>query len=73
MRIKYVKVELIYDNIIMSLEGLHTSNTPMQIDHQKFTKLTKDTVVLDVILHKYFNKLFLDDGICEKCSSGGSE
>ena len=47
-------VELISDKLIMSLEGLPTSNLPRQIDHPKCTILTKDTVVLDVILQKYF-------------------
>ena len=57
----------------MSLEGLPTSNSPRQIDNPKCTILTKDTVVLDVILQKYFKDSFLEDVICENCSSGGSE
>ena len=36
-------------------------------------ELTKDTVVLDVILQKYLKYSFLDDVICENCSSGVSE
>ena len=47
-------VELISDKLIISLEGLPTSNSPSQIDHPKCTILKKDTVVLDVILQKYF-------------------
>ena len=66
-------VELISDKLIMSLEVLPTSNSPTQIDHPKCSILTKDTVVLDVILHKYFKDSFLDDVICENCSSSGSE
>ena len=57
----------------MSLEGLPTSNSPRQIDYPKCTILTKDTVILDVILQKYFKDSFLDDVICKNCSSGGSE
>ena len=66
-------VEVIYDKLIMFLEGLPTSNLPRQIDHPKYTMLTNDTIVLDVISHKYFKDSFLDDVICEKCSSGGPE
>ena len=66
-------VEVIYDKLIMYLEGLATSNSPIQIDHPKYTILTKDTVFLDVTLQKYFKDSFLDDVICELFSSGGSE
>ena len=66
-------VELISDKLIMTLEGLPTSNSPRQIDHPECTILIKDTFVLDVILHKYFRDSFLDDVICENSSSGGSE
>ena len=68
-----IPVELISDKLIMSLDGLPTSNLPRQIDHPKCAILKKDTVVLDVILQKYFKDSFLDDVICEHCSSGGSE
>ena len=47
-------VEVISDKLIMIIEGFPTSNSPRQIDHPKCNILTKDTVVLDVILHKYF-------------------
>ena len=66
-------VEVISDKLIMFIEGLPTSNLPRQNNHPKCTILTKDTVVLDVILQKYFKDSFLDDVICENCSSGGSE
>ena len=66
-------VELISDKLIMSLGGLPTSNLPKKIDHPKCTILTKDIVVLDVIIQKYFHDLFLDNLIYENCSSGGSE
>ena len=46
-------VELITDKLIMFLEGLTTSNLPRQIYHPKYTILTKEIVVLDVILQKY--------------------
>ena len=58
-------VELISDKLIISLEGLPTSNLPRRIDHPKCTILAKETVVLDMILQKYFKDLFLDDVICE--------
>ena len=57
----------------MFLEGLPTSNSTMQIDHTKYTILTKGTVVLDVMLQNYFKDSLLDDVICENCLSGGSE
>ena len=66
-------VELISDKLIMSLEGIPTSKSPRKIDHPKCTILTKDTAVLDVILQNYFKDSFLDDVICENCSSGGSK
>ena len=66
-------VELISDKLIMSLEGLPASNSPRKMDHPKCTIFTKDTVVLDVILQKCFKNHFLNDVICEKCSSGGSK
>ena len=46
--------EVISDKLIMIIEGLPTSDSPRQIDHQKCTTLTKDTVVLDVMLQNYF-------------------
>ena len=57
-------VELISDKLIMSLEGLPTSDLPRKIDHPKCTILIKDTVVLGVILDKYFKDLFLYSVIC---------
>ena len=56
----------------MTLEGLHTSNSPRQIDHPKCNILANDTVVLDVILQNYFKELLLEDVICVLFSSGGS-
>ena len=47
-------VELISGKLIISIEGLPTSNLPRQIDNPKCTILKNDTVVLDVILQKYF-------------------
>ena len=66
------QVELVSDKFIMSPEGLPSSNSPRQIDHKKFTKLENDTVVLDVILQNYFQKILFEDVIFENCSSGGS-
>ena len=66
-------VELVTDKLIMSLDGLQTSNLPRQIDHPKCTILENDTVVLDVIFHNYFQKSLLEDVICEIFSSGSFE
>ena len=55
--------EVISDKMIMILEGLPTSNLSRQIDHPKCTTLTKDTVVLDVMLQNHFKDSFLDDVI----------
>ena len=57
--------EVISDKLITILEVLPTSNSPRQIDHPKCTILTKDTVVLYVLLQKYFKDSFLDDVIRE--------
>ena len=66
-------VELVSDKLIMSLDGLHTSNSPKKIDHTKCTILANDTVVFDVIFHNYFQESLLEDVICGNCSSGSSE
>ena len=66
-------VELVTDKLIMSLDGLHTSNMSRQIDHPKCTILENDTVLLDAIFQDYFQESFLEDVICEKNSSCISE
>ena len=66
-------VELVSNKLIMYLEGLPTYDSPRKIDHPKCTIFTKDTVVLDFILQNYFKESLLEDAICEKISSGGSE
>ena len=65
--------EVISDKLMIIIEVLPSSDSPRQIDHPKYTTLTKDTVVLDVMLQNYFKNSFLDDVICENCSSGGFE
>ena len=65
-------VEVISDILVMILERLPTSDCPRQIDHPKCTTLTKDTVVLGVMLQNYFKDSFLNNVICEN-KSGGSE
>ena len=65
--------EVISDKLIIFLEVLPNSNFSSQIDNSKYTTLTKDTVFLNVMLQNYFRYSFLDDVICENCSSGGSE
>ena len=66
-------VEVSSDKLIMFIEGLPTSNSSREIDHQKCTTLTKGTVVLDVMLQNYFKDSLINNVICENCSSGGSE
>ena len=66
-------VELVSDKLIIYLVGLPTCNPSRQIDHPECTILTKETVVLDVILHNVFKESFLEFVICENCSSDGSE
>ena len=66
-------VENFSDKLIMFLEVLTTSNSPGKIDHLKCTTLTKDTVILDVMLQNHFKDSLLHDVICEFFSSGGSE
>ena len=57
----------------MSLNGLYNSNSPIQIDHTKYTILAEETVVLDVIFHNYLQESLFKDVLCENCSSGSSE
>ena len=61
-------VEVISDKLIMNIEGLPTFNLPRKIDHPKCTILTKETIVLGVIVKKYFKDSFLVNVICENCS-----
>ena len=56
----------------MSIDGLHTSNSPRKIDHPKSTILAKDTIVLDDIFYNYFKESLFEDVICEFSSSGSS-
>ena len=62
--------EVIFNKLIMFLEVLPNSNLCRQIDHPKYTTLTKDAFVLDLMLQNYFKDY---DVICENCSSGGSD
>ena len=66
-------VELVTYKLNMSLDGIHTSNLPRQVDHPRCTILANDTVVLDVIFQNYFQESLLEDIICGNCSSGSSE
>ena len=54
-------VELVTDKLIMSFRGLHTSNSPYQIDHSRFTILAHDTIFLDFIFQNYFQGSLLED------------
>ena len=66
-------VEVVSDKLIMFNEAFPASNSSRQIDHPKYTSLKKGTVVLDQMLHNYFNDSLLHDLISENCSSQGSE
>ena len=66
-------VESVTNKLFVPLVGLHTSNSPRQIDHPKCTILANDTVVLDVISQNWFQESLLEDVICEIFSSGVSE
>ena len=68
-----IPVELVTDKLIMSLDGLHISNSPRKIDHPKCTILENDTVVLDVIFQNYFQESLVEDVIYVNGSSGISE
>ena len=68
-----IPVELVYDKLIVYIEGSPTYNLPRKMYHPKCTILTKDTAVLDVILQIYFKESFLEDVICNSFSSGGSK
>ena len=57
----------------MSIDGLHASNLPTQIDHPKCTILENNTVVFDVTFQNYFQESLLEYVRCENGSSGSSE
>ena len=57
----------------MFLKVIPKSNSSKKIDNPKYTTLTKDTIVLDVMLQNYLKDSILDNVICENCSSGGSK
>ena len=57
----------------MSLDGLHTPNSPRKIDYPKCTILANGTIVLDVIFQNYFKESLFEDVVRENCSSGSSE
>ena len=54
-----IPIELVSDEIILSLDGLNISNSPSQIDHPKYTTLATDTITLDEIFQNYFKEYFL--------------
>ena len=57
----------------MSLDGLHTSDSPRKTDNSKCTILAKETVVLGAIFQNYFKESLFEDIICEMFSPGSSE
>ena len=58
--------------MIISLNGLNSSNIPRQIDHPKYTTLATDTINLDDIFKYYFKGSLFEDVICENYSSVSS-
>ena len=57
----------------MFIDRLKSSNSPRQIDHPKYTTLAMSTITLDGTFQNYFKDSFIEDVICEKCSSVRSE
>ena len=53
------QIELVSYKLIISLDGLHISNSTGKIDHQKCKILAKDTIVLDDTFQNYFKGSFL--------------
>ena len=66
-------VEVVYDKLIMFLEGIPNSNGYRTINHTKYTSIKKGTVVLDEIFQNYFYYSLLHLVICVNCSSLGSK
>ena len=61
-------MELVYDKLVMFLDGLNSSNSPSKIYHPKYTKLATNTIILDDIFQNYFKESLFEDIICENCS-----
>ena len=53
----------------MLIIGFKSSNSKIQIDHPKQSKLENKNITLDDVFDKYFKKLVLEDVIFEHCSS----
>ena len=62
-------IESVTDKLIISLYGLNISNSPRQIDHPEYTTLEMSTITMDDTFHNYFKDSFIEDVICENCSS----
>ena len=66
-------IELVPDKLIMSLDGLNSSNSPSKIDHPKYKTLATDTITIDGIFQNYFKESLFEDVTCENCHSVSSE
>ena len=66
-------IELVFDKLIISLDGINISNSPRQIDYPKYTTLATDTIALNDTFQNYFKESFFGDVICENCCSVSSE
>ena len=63
-----IPMELVYDKLVMFLNGLNSSNSPSKNYHPKYTKLATNTIILDDIFQNYFKESLFEDIICENCS-----
>ena len=66
-------IELVFDKLIISLDGINSSNSPRQTDYPKYTTLATDTIALNDTFQNYFKESFFGDVICENCCSVSSE
>ena len=53
----------------MTIYGLKSPNSKIQIYHSKYKTFAINTITLDDVFQHYFKKLFVEDVICEPCSS----
>ena len=59
---------VVFDKLIMVLEGILTNLEYRPIHHPEFTTIKKGTVVLNEIFQKYFDYSLLHDVLCDNCS-----
>ena len=61
-------VEVVYEKLMMNLDGIPTNLEHRPIHHPRFTAIKKGTFVFDDIFKHYFNDSLLHDVLCENCS-----